>query len=440
MQYFFSRLLNVVGIMIFFSMVVLTECIASTAATTTMALCEKPNISCAKTVTATVSPAGRILFAWTVDDYLYVNYSDDRGNTLSHPIKVNRTPEKIAARGEKRPKISVDSRENVYVSWIKKLPQKWTSDIRFSWLKAGEEAFSSPITVNNDSEPAGHSFNEMTVTDTGDVTIVWLDSRHSRAAKKRGEPYVGSSIYWATINPVSLNSLALSERETIKNTAYVNGNCVCCRLALTQIETKAGKSESILMWRHIFGDNIRDHALGVLGEPLRRVSFEKWQVDGCPHHGPSISVQGNGIQNNAAQNNAAQNNRLHMSWFNDAPNASGLFYAYTDDLGETVSPAFHFAQKEDSPGHPSLIAGGDGKLKLAWQTFDGVQSSIYIMTSIQGEQWSDARVVAQFTGQTDYPFLLRHPEGDLLLWHRPGHALMLYDVSGHKKSQQGGAQ
>jgi len=424
MQYIFSRLLNVVGTMIFLLVVILTECIASTA----MELCDSPNVACAKTVTATVSPAGRILFAWTVDDYLYVNYSDDRGKTLSRPIKVNETPEKIAARGEKRPQIAADSTGNIYISWIKKLPQKWTSDIRFSWLKVGENKFSSPITINDDAEPAGHSFNEMMVSNVGEVTMVWLDSRHSRAAKKRGEPYVGSSIYWATMNPASLTG-----SPKIKNTPYVNGNCVCCRLALTNIEidsetdseTETDRRSPVVMWRHIFGDNIRDHALGVLGESLQRVSFEQWKVDGCPHHGPSIS---------------AQNKRIHMSWFNDAPNASGLFYAYTDNLGETVSPAFHFSKRADSPGHPSLITGGDGKLKLAWQTFDGAQSSVHIMMSARGEQWSDARIVAQFAGQTDYPFLLPHLDGDLLLWHKPGNPLTLYDVSTYEKERYGKVQ
>lgn len=414
-QICFGRAMNVIGA----AMVCFAALLTESTASSTMDHCETPSIACAKTVTATVSPTGRILFAWTVDDYLYVNYSDDRGKTFSHPITVNRAPEKIAARGEKRPKIAVDKAGNIYISWINKLPQKWTSNIRFSWLKVGEVLFSPPITVNDDTEPAGHSFNEMMVSDNGDVTLVWLDSRHSRAAKKRGETFVGSSIYWATINPSSLNLLSL------KNIPYVNGNCVCCRLALTQRKNKAGEFAPVVMWRHIFGDNIRDHALGILGEPLRRVSFEQWKVEGCPHHGPSIS---------------AQSQRIHMSWFNDAPNASGLFYAYTDDLGETVSPAFHFAKSTESPGHPSLITGYDGKLKLAWQTFDGMQSGISMMSSMGGEQWSDARMVAQFSGKTDYPFLLPHPDGDLLLWHKPGYALTLIDVSQYDDAQHGEAR
>ncbi len=57
-------------------------------------------------------------------------------------------------------------------------------------------------------------------------------------------------------------------------------------------------------------------ALGTSPSIVHRVSFQNWKIDGCPHHGPTI---------------ANQKDRLHMSWFNDAAQASGLFYTYTDD-------------------------------------------------------------------------------------------------------------
>ena len=384
------------------------------SAPSSMKNCDVPNISCAKTVSAAVSQSGRIWLAWTINGHLYVNYTDNKGELFSRPTKVNKQPEDIAANNEKRPKIAIDTTGNIYVSWIKKLPEKWTSNIRFSWSKDGLD-FSPPITVNDDTEIAGHSFNEMIVSDIGEVTIVWLDSRHSKAAKKRGEPFVGSSIYWATINPLQPPGKTIA-----RNTKYLDGNCVCCRLALTTTQSTTGKKQPILMWRHIFDDNIRDHALGILGKPLQRVSFEQWKVDGCPHHGPSISNQ---------------KKRVHMSWFNDAPSASGLFYAYTDNLGKTVSPAFHFAKRSDSPSHPSLITNANGNVLLAWKTFDGIQSSIKLMTSIRGEQWSKPRIVAQFSGKNDYPFLLPHPNGDLLLWHKPGHALVLSELT-YQESQK----
>jgi len=350
----------------------------ATSAPSTTVSCDIPDISCAKTVSAAVSPTGRIWFAWTVKKHLYVNYTNNKGGTFSHPIKVNKKPENIAANNEKRPKISIDTAGNIYVSWIKKLPEKWTSNIRFSWSKGGAD-FSPPITVNNDTEIAGHSFNEMIVSDTGDVTVVWLDSRHSKAAKRRGEKFVGSSIYWSTINP-----LKSPDMKSVHNTKYLDGNCVCCRLALTTTKSTTGEKLPVLMWRHIFGDNIRDHALGVLGEPLQRVSFEQWKIDGCPHHGPTISNQ---------------KNRIHMSWFNDAPDASGLFYAYTDNLGQTVSPALHIAKRSESPSHPSLITSKNGNVLLAWKTFDGTQSHIKLISSKRGEHWSKPRVIAQFPGR-----------------------------------------
>ncbi|MBV1919638.1 MAG: BNR repeat-containing protein, partial [Pseudomonadales bacterium] len=232
-QVWFYRVTNVVGSVLLFFSVMLTQSVASTTTTSTTA-CEGSNIACAKTVTANVSPTGRIWFAWTVDGYLYVNHSDDRGKTYSRPISVNKIPEKIAARGEKRPQIAVDRAGNVYVSWIKKLPQKWTSDIRFSWLKVGDDDFSAPITVNDDKEIVGHSFNEMIVSDIDEVTIVWLDGRNSKAAKKRGEPYVGSSIYWAAIKPSSLKT-----NVTVENASEGNASVANSLVANRQIQNTA---------------------------------------------------------------------------------------------------------------------------------------------------------------------------------------------------------
>jgi hypothetical protein len=79
-QYIFCRTMNVVGFVLLFAMATVTPSVASPLVT----MCKEANIACAKTVTAHVSASGRIWFAWTVNDYLYVNYSADRGKTLSN--------------------------------------------------------------------------------------------------------------------------------------------------------------------------------------------------------------------------------------------------------------------------------------------------------------------------------------------------------------------
>lgn len=373
--------------------------------------CTDIDISCAKTVSGTVSESGRIWLAWVVAKHLYINYSDDRGRSLSAPIKVNQQPEAIAARGENRPKIALDRADNIYLSWVKNLPQKWTADIRFSWSSDQGKSFSQAVTVNDDQRITSHSFNEMMVTDDGQVNIMWLDGRNALAAKEQNRTYTGSAIYQASFN---VNKTT----DTANNLNLVNGSCVCCRLAMT----KDQRHLPVLMWRHIFGDNYRDHALLTMtdhnqwGTP-KRVSFENWQIDGCPHHGPSLISQ-----------NKQQGQRIHMSWFNDAPLKSGLFYAYTDDEGQNISRVQDFA-RNNNPSHPQLALTAGGKLQLVWQEFNGLKQQVKLIRSDNGEQWTSAELIAEHNAPTDYPSLLTHASGNLLLWHRPGQPLQLIEVN-----------
>jgi len=177
----------------------------------------------------------------------------------------------------------------------------------------------------------------------------------------------------------------------------------------------------MLMWRHVFGDNIRDHGLLTMKNqtqpnPMRRVSFEKWQVDGCPHQGPSI------VRDNTTKESA----RVHMSWFNNAPDASGLFYAYSDDNGQSISTVNHYVDKENNPEHPFLSQNLNAKepIQLVWREFDGQQFSVKYTSSVNGESWSSERVIATAT-LADYPYILQHPSGSYLHWHIIGQPLEL---------------
>ena len=60
-------------------------------------------------------------------------------------------------------------------------------------------------------------------------------------------------------------------------------------------------SAPLFMWRHVFEPNERDHALTRLKpdgqvESVQRATFDRWKVDGCPHHGPSLVVDEQGVR------------------------------------------------------------------------------------------------------------------------------------------------
>jgi len=374
--------------------------------------CEGVRMACAKTVSSAVSSTGRIWSTWAIDKQLYLNFSDDIGQSYSTPQLVNQVPELITTRGENRPKIALDKRNNVYLSWVTPLSKRFSANVRFSYWNAKTNTFSSSVTINNDNLLTGHSFNEMVVTPSGDVYIAWLDGRAKVAAAKKGQRLRNSEIYLAHAN---FNQ----GKATFDNTYLTKGTCVCCRLAMDLDNNEL----PMIMWRHVFGDNYRDHGFLTMknqtqANPMKRVSFENWQVNGCPHQGPTIVREVIG----------EHKNRVHMSWFNNAPAASGLFYGYTDDNGTTMSHTNHFASKDSNPEHPFLALNEHSKsqrLQMVWREFDGNVFSIKGMSSKTGAQWSYPRELATAKSGADYPYILRHPSGNYLQWHIQGKPLAL---------------
>jgi len=376
--------------------------------------CSTLSMACAKTISSVVSKQGRIWSVWSHQQYLYLNYSDDLGHSYSKARKVNNTAEKISSRGENRPKIAIDDAGNVYLSWITPLKKRFSSNVRFSYLNAKSNLFSSVITVNNDNLVTGHSFNEMVVTDAGDVYIAWLDGRAKVAAAKQGIRLRHSEIYLAHAN-------FIQGKTVFDNNYLTQGTCVCCRLAMDLDQ----HALPMLMWRHIFDKNTRDHGFLTMknqqqANQIKRVSFENWQVDGCPHQGPSM----------VREKISVNSNRVHMAWFNNAPDASGLFYSYSDNNGEDMSKVNHFAPKAQLPEHPFLsqkiVANGTKSLlQLVWREYNGTAYQIKYQSSATGDIWSDTRVIATSAKGVDYPYILQHSLGSYLHWHIIGQPLRL---------------
>ncbi len=100
--------------------------------------------------------------------------------------------------------------------------------------------------------------------------------------------------------------------------------CECCRIAASF----DNDGLPVLLARLIYPGDIRDHGLirlRVNGEvPLSwRVTFDQWELKGCPEHGPAISI--------------SNDDRYHIAWFTQGSVRQGLFYAYSIDRGQHFS-------------------------------------------------------------------------------------------------------
>jgi len=356
-------------------------------------------LKCSHGPNAVFDTNGRLWLAWAFGGHVYVNFSDDKGESYSSPVIVNKTPEPISAKAESPVKIVVDNSGNLFVSWTMKLPKRFSGHIRFSRSIDGGKNFSAPLTVNDHLEVTSHRFQSMSVNKQGEIFITWLDKRDLLAAKKAGKPYTGAAIYYTYSDN--------NGQSFHPNIKISDSSCECCRTAMAM--DKDGLP--VILWRHIFSKNTRDHALVKLTDKnlvgkIHRASFDNWKVDGCPHHGPDISIGDEGT--------------YHLTWFNNAPQRHGLFYAHTSDQGNTFSTAVSIGDYAAAASHPQVLSTRQ-QVYLLWEEFDGKQSSLMSMRSDdKGKNWSTEKVLLQTKATNEHPLLIHDGKQAYAAWHRPG--------------------
>lgn len=365
--------------------------------------CDIANIQCAKTVTSAFSPSGDLWRLWSHKQALYVEISQDKGVSFSQPRMLPIAKEKISSRNENRPKIAFDLKQGVYLSWASPKEKKYTADVRFSYSADYGISFTPPVTVNNDNLLAGHSFNEMLVTPSGDVSIVWLDGRHSYQLKKAGKKTNGSALYLAQANFIADDQAVFSNRQLANNT------CVCCRIAMTFNR----QNDIAILWRHIYGDNIREFALTTLTSDKKiapeviQVSYDHWKINGCPHQGGGISID--------------NNNRYHMVWFNQGDHGKGIFYANSPDQGKTLSKPLSVGKLSAQAAHPHIIQSADN-VDIIWTEFNGIEHQLWHQRSTNlGKTFAKATLLSTAPNGADRPFLVKHNNQHYISWHRPNY-------------------
>lgn len=347
---------------------------------------------------------GRLWLATVKDGSVWVSHSENRGQSFGTPVRVNATPEHVAAEGENRPKIIAAANDHVYVSWTQSLAQPFSGDVRFARSIDGGQTFSLPVTVNDNRELITHRFETMAMDQHGWIHLVWLDKRDQNTAVARGEKYAGLAVYHA----VSKNDGVTF--STNKNIA--DHSCECCRTALAV----DSDGTPVAFWRHIFGKNIRDHAMRRLDgkSPLIRVTHDQWEVEGCPHHGPALAIGSDGT--------------YHFTWFTDAPAQPGLFYSRSKDRGRSFSLPMHFGNPEAQAAHPYVLSQGT-QVHLVWKEFDGTKTTVRALVSRNhGASWSAPQTIATATSASDHPLLISEGNRVYLAWNTEKEGFRLIEI------------
>jgi hypothetical protein len=347
---------------------------------------------------------GKIWLARVENGHVLVTRSNDGGLQFEPPVTVNPEAESIISEGESRPKIQVVA-DRVYVSWTQNLSKPFSGSIRFSVSRDGGKSFEAPRTINDDGATSiPHAFDTLLLDPSGKITLLWLDKRESAARQKKGESFIGTSVFYATSE---------DEGRTFgPNQKLADNSCECCRLALAVDQ----QGTPLAMWRHVFGKNTRDFAFARLDgkNAIHRVAEDEWSLDACPHRGGALA--------------ADNQNQVHAVWFTQGKKRQGLFYRRLNANGKPLSEPMGFGNKNAQAGHPAILIQ-EANVHLSWREFDGKETHVMHMRSVDyGANWSLPAKLASTPGAADYPQLLQVKDQAKLFWNTAADGLLIRDL------------
>ncbi|GAW86592.1 conserved hypothetical protein [Bathymodiolus platifrons methanotrophic gill symbiont] len=334
------------------------------------------------------------------NDFIYIDYSKDLGGTYSSPVKVNQQAQKISAWPENPPAILVTKAGRVLVLYYADEQQKSTS--YFSYSDDQGKTFSAPVLISDQAATNMHYMDKMLLDRAGNIHFFWHDNRN----KAENSKLAGSiSLYHAQTKTIGVGGF---ENEIIPHSV-----CSCCRTAISL----SAHGNPVLLLRMAFADGARDHVMlskknATEWGPAKRISDDHWVIDACPEHGPALAIDKQG--------------RSHLTWFSLGEKRQGIFYAQTDNYGETVLKPMPLGNSEFLASHPDVIAAQQ-RVVLVWTEFNGSETSLYSQQSKnRGKTWQVVKKVFSSASSTGYPKLLAHEGHIFVSWltKQEGHHLI----------------
>jgi hypothetical protein len=244
----------------------------------------------------------------------------------------------LQLHGENMPKIVFKPNKEIIVVWgvDNSSPQKkYAKIICYSQSFDQGKTWSKATSLVKDITGTSQAYFDTELLPNGEAAILWLDNR-TKTTKQ------GSTLYFA----VTKGKNGFQNEKSICETI-----CQCCRTDLF-IDSKGNVRAT---FRDIINDTIRDmvHLVsadeGKTFSSPKRISDDNWVISGCPHTGPALAENHNG---------------LHFAWYTMG-GGEGVFYCNSKDLGKTFSQRSNVSNKP-SAKHPQIIALQTGGIAIVW--------------------------------------------------------------------------
>lgn len=282
---------------------------------------------------------GNVIVCWAreINDssslFCYARSTD--GKTFSEPVVVPASTN-LHPHAENLPKMIVKPSGEIIALWGAANPNpknKYSGLVFYSQSFDDGKTWSAAKPLTTDAASYDQRYYDVALLPDGEAAIIWLDNRKQTNKE-------GSALYFAKTK--GRNGFA--EEQLITESC-----CQCCRTDLF-IDQQGGVHA---LYRGIINDSIRDmmHTVSTdAGKSFTtpsRISNDNWVLKGCPHTGPSMTANANG---------------LHFAWFTGA-GKKGCFYTQSKDNGKN----FAVADSVSSAGsHPQMTTLYNGDLLIAW--------------------------------------------------------------------------
>lgn len=355
--------------------------------------CQDTGLHCATSATPAFAADGTMWLVWAAGGRVMAGHSQDLGRSFDQVVAVNQESERIDSGPDARPKIVIDPGGRIIVAYAVFQDDRYNGRVMFSRSVDGGGSFSRPRPITDDA--TSQRFETLALDPEGNLFAAWIDKRNAPAAKAAGKPYAGAALAysWSSDGGGSFPPARIA----------LDNVCECCRLGVAF----AGARRPVILFRNIFGRSTRDHAVLVFADPEapglpHRVSADDWQVEACPHHGPSLAVGEAGV--------------IHAAWFTSGKARQGLFYARSLDGGEHFATPTPIGDHARRPARPFLLTSGH-TVRLVWKEFDGEVTAIKQITSTDdGASWSAPVELATTADASDHPLLVSSGAHSFLSW------------------------
>ncbi|HTE27490.1 sialidase family protein [Flavitalea sp.] len=288
------------------------------------------------------------------------------GKTFGSPIVIPGS-EDIEPHGENLPKIIFKESGEVIALWGTKstsTKNKFAGMVSYTQSFDGGNTWNAEIkSLVPDTSANDQRYYDVALLPNGEVGVIWLDNRKTNGKE-------GSALFFATTK---------GKKGFVGERRIAESCCQCCRTDLF-VDSKGGIHT---LYRGVINDSIRDmvHAVSVDGgktfsEP-KRISDDNWVINGCPHTGPSMTENKEGLQ---------------FAWFTGGKN-KGSYYASSKDNGISYSPRNPVSELGS---HPQLTSFKSGRLAIVWDEMVDIGNKSIKKIGIQTRAADGKNMAAKF--------------------------------------------